>query len=210
MSDTTSHTRLDHVIDRQLLQRYAKLMDQQLWLIGQDIMSPDGNLLIKHGCTLVRSGKHGRRYTYVEGSASIYIWAFGIGYVEVDHRVFAPRDACNPSLITDDTFCETASCATDTILDTLTPGYRTPDELSALTSGVAAIARWIARYEQWISTHHMRHRTHTLKIRKRPVGTPADVYILWQALGDDIAALYPQSRGASSTDNRHHSMTNLR
>lgn len=179
----------DPKFDPRLLQRYARLMDQELWLIGQDIMSPGGNLLISYGCTLTRSGTHGRRYVHVDGLTNTYIWAFGVGHECSELRVLAPRHSCDPTLITDQALFVSVSSATDPILDTLTPGYRTPDERLLLIRGVAEVARWMSRYEQWIYTHHNSHRTCTLLARKRPIGTPSEMSALWQILAEDISVL---------------------
>lgn len=209
MSDAPTHARLDHMLDRQITQRFVKLMDQELWLMGRDILAQDGNLLITYDCTIFRDGLHGRRYVHNSDIDKVYIWAFGMGIRSNDVCVFVPRYVLNPAIVSD-SFFESVSCATDPVLDTLTPGYSSIHEKTLLVEGVCRIARWISRYERWVSELYGTHRTTSLQSRKRAIGSVSDLSMLWEVLAHDIETTALDHTHTISTDIQPHNKTNPR
>lgn len=69
------------------VQRFAeKLLDQQLWCWGRDILSPNGNLLMDRGFERHREkdsdSKKSTCYRLDDGERHVALWGFGIFYGE--------------------------------------------------------------------------------------------------------------------------------
>ncbi len=128
------------------------LLNQQLWLWGQDIRRPEGNALIAYG--FARStppeGQRGSN-TYLlrlPDGASILLWAFGFFYQREElGGVFLPRFGFTPRL---------ARCAAPpegvwsaTQLRDCCPPHGAQAWARAHRLFIPAL-RWVADYERWV------------------------------------------------------------
>lgn len=79
----------------------SRLLDQQLWCFGRDIVKPSGNVLLRQGFTRHKPNASARChscYRLVESEMRMSLWGFGIwfsfdslGSIFLKRRQFAPQ-----------------------------------------------------------------------------------------------------------------------
>lgn len=140
-------------IPTELRRRGRILLNQQLWLWGQDIRRQEGNALIEYGFARIRppEGVKGSN-TYVYHPAPgvvVTLWAFGLSYAQADRGViFLPRFTFTPQLVA----AETPPGVVWSALQL--PARRTPRgarEWARAHRLFIPALRWIAAYECWIA-----------------------------------------------------------
>lgn len=128
------------------------LLNQQLWLWGQDIRRPEGNALIEHGFTRLKppDGVRGSN-TYVlqlPCGARVFLWAFGFCYQRPGcGGIFMPRFSFTPRLARCDDLPAAVWSATQ--LGAYRPPRDSRQWARAWSHFIPAL-RWVADYERWI------------------------------------------------------------
>jgi len=129
------------------------LLNQQLWLFGQDIRRPEGNALIEYGFWRTRppEGERGSNtYCFAPTPDTVItLWAFGFYYRRVGHGgIFISRFGFTPRLAPDDTPPGTVWSALQ--LAHCRAPHGAAQWARAQTLFIPAL-RWIVDYERWIA-----------------------------------------------------------
>ena len=128
------------------------LLNQQLWLWGQDIRRPEGNALIEYGFTRTKPPTDQRgSNTYLlqlPCGARLVLWAFGFFY-QRDERggIFIPRFTFTPRLARFDGL-PGAVWSAEQLVDCRPP--RDAREWSRVRELFIPALRWVADYERWV------------------------------------------------------------
>ncbi|MEZ4515762.1 MAG: hypothetical protein R3C44_02615 [Chloroflexota bacterium] len=128
------------------------LLHQQMWLFGQDIMCPYGNLLYRHRFTHQRAEtRGGSMYTRQDGNRQITLWGWGIwfgqeevGAIYVNRYKARPHFTTKPSL--------TRSIHRPEDLPPLAHRLGSEAEVEAMRGLWCRLLLWLARYEAWVLT----------------------------------------------------------
>jgi hypothetical protein len=134
-----------------------RLLDLQLWMLGRDILHPDGNALLAYGCERVPApaGRGGTSAYRPPGAGGVLIWwGFGAATLltgsEADRAahaaaVFVERHAFGPRLL-----------VAAPVLPLWTPSQlprarfpRAADDWAAAVAGIVRIADGFGAYERW-------------------------------------------------------------
>lgn len=140
-------------VPTEVRRRGRVLLNQQLWLWGQDIRRPEGNALLEYGFERTRppEGQKGSNtYTCQPAPGTVVtLWAFGLSYARADRgAVFLPRFTFTPRLV--------AAEAPPGVIwsPTQLPDCRAPRgarEWARAHRLFIPALRWIADYECWIA-----------------------------------------------------------
>jgi hypothetical protein len=124
-----------------------QLLDHQCWVLGKDVLSPEGNLLCEFGFHQVRCPNGGLTQYELKNAlgldalgkdAHVYLWGFGVFFGGEEEGIFLGRKDFKPS-------------RTLGRVELHTKDY--PDfnnETSRLDLFLQGLA-WFASYEQWIT-----------------------------------------------------------
>ncbi|MCE9667215.1 hypothetical protein LY474_05245 [Myxococcus stipitatus] len=168
----------------------ARLFDTTLWCLGQDVLCPEGNLLLRRGLA-----RHARP-AGVEGQSAysvalpeggrLFLWGFG-ALCECGEAVFVPRDGFTPRWL------ERAPAG---------PAYRACDlgsgrapvtdvERREVRRGLAGLSAWLAGHEEWVAREvGPDWRRACLRERRRAPPVPAEALgEAWARLGSRIRSL---------------------
>jgi len=165
----------------------SRLLTQQFWCLGQDVVSPFGNLLMAYGFAR-HPGPAGQRsqstcYMLEQDQLQIALWAFGAVFARrSDGGLFLDRFNFKP--------CWTG-------VDTLPSGVHSPEQLprfsrpertvewrSADRLGRSMLG-WFTAYELWISERYgLRYRQQCVEKWSRPVVSGDQMAEAWAFLGN--------------------------
>ena len=125
------------------------LLDAQLWCLGQDIRSPEGNLLVRYGAARDRAGLH-------DGQPSAYRWcgADGRRLVLWGHGVWVGDDASIGCYVHRKAFAPIATAGDWPAAHAFADGgaaARRRAPVADVTPHVGALCAWCAAYERWIA-----------------------------------------------------------
>lgn len=171
--------------DRVRLRRASILLDQQMWLFGQDLRYEGGNLLIRYGCRRERDPAN-TASAYVhqpDSSSEMVLWSFGLmmgkdGQGGVFLRRFSFRPRWTPHWRFATRFWEAESLARQT-----SPSC----ESDALSGLLRCTAFWLATYEDWVlSTAGIDYRRECVERWSKKQKVAADeVAGEWRALSEN-------------------------
>ncbi len=168
------------------VQRFAtKLLTQQFWCLGQDVLSPHGNLLMEYGFSRHR-GSAGKRakstyYTLEEGELRIALWAFGAVFAERSHGgIFLDRFNFKPGWSS---------------VDSLPYGVHSPEQLPRFPPPASntewqsahrlcqSMLEWFASYETWVAKRYgLEYRQKCVEKWSRPVANADQIADAWTFL----------------------------
>jgi hypothetical protein len=119
-----------------------QLLDHQCWVLGRDVLSPEGNLLSEFGFRQVRCPSGGLTQYELKNALGqdvhVYLWGFGIFFGGENEGIFLGRRDFKPS----QTFGRIELHAKDY------PDFgEVTSRLDLLLQGLA----WFPDYEQWIA-----------------------------------------------------------
>ncbi|MCP3101349.1 hypothetical protein LZ198_20965 [Myxococcus sp. K15C18031901] len=173
-----------------VLREGDRLFDATLWCLGQDVLCPEGNLLLRRG--LVRharpAGVEGQSaYSVVlPGGGRLFLWGFG-ALCECGEAVFVPRDGFSPRWLE----CAPAG-----------PAYRacelgtgrppaTEVERREVRRRLAELAAWLAGHEEWVAREvGPDWRRACLESRRRaPLVAAEALAEAWSRLGSRIRSI---------------------
>lgn len=178
----------------------AQLLDHQLWCLGCDIRSPEGNLLLafgfeRHRPPAGRTGSSAYRLRDAGRSSTIVCWGFGIAVETTDERLFLRR---HPFLVEHYTGDARETIGFD--LPARRPGLSLADD-DAPRQAFASLARLWASYERWIaSTAPATWRRQCWAERPRHVRRALrfgadELERGWMAMAGALLAAAPHGRG---------------
>ncbi len=128
------------------------LLNQQMWLFGQDIRRPEGNALIEYGFARTKPPegvKAGSTYAICEPDGiSVFLWGFGLFFHHpASGGIFIPRFAFTPRLAR---FAgpPDRSWAWPQLQECRAP--RDAGQWATTRRLFIPALRWIAAYERWI------------------------------------------------------------
>lgn len=126
------------------------LLHQQMWLFGQDIISPQGNLLYQYQFSHQRAEKRGgSMYTLWQGEQQIVLWGWGIWYGQAERGgIFVNRFKAKPRFsaepyIKQPIHKQDALPITQNRVDSAL-------QAESVRQMWADLLHWLANYEQWI------------------------------------------------------------
>lgn len=169
------------------------LLHQQMWLFGQDILCPEGNLLYQYQFTHQPAEERGASmYTRCDGDKQIVLWGWGIWFGQTGTgAIFVNRYKAKPQF---------------TAVAVLNQTVHQPEELPRLTYRVGSEAEaettrqlwrdllsWIAAYEAWVlETAGLTWRRAAVKLFNHAITKSKDVGQLptqWWALAEQSQML---------------------
>lgn len=167
--------------------RAVKLVDQQFWLWGRDVLHDEGNALIRAGFTKhpAPAGQSGCScYERDDGNSLLRLWGFGLIYAREDQAIILSREVFGPCLVRD---CWTESVGW-TIEDL--PRHAAPDgnEARLCRDLTIELCMVVAEYERWVArTLRADSREQALAAWKKRCTVGADVAAEWTALGQSLS-----------------------
>ena len=119
-----------------------QLLDHQCWVMGKDVLSPEGNLLCEFGFSQVRCPDGGMTQYELRNAlgedAHVYLWGFGVFFGGEKEGIFLGRKEFKPSRTLGKVELHTKE----------DPNFG--DETSRLDLLLQGMA-WFADYERWIA-----------------------------------------------------------
>ncbi len=170
------------------------LLHQQMWLFGQDILCPEGNLLYHYQFTHQPAEKRGgSMYTRWEENLQIVLWGWGIWFGQVENgAIFVNRYKAKPQFTAVPILNQTIHQPED--LPRLVHRVGMKAEVQTMRRLWSDLLLWLAGYEAWVlETVGAAWRQAALKAFNHAITKPAAVAqlpTLWQTLAE-------QSRGLS-------------
>lgn len=129
------------------VRRAEILLDEQMWLFGQDIRHENGNLLIRYGCRRQRDPAN-TTSAYIhepDEKQQMTLWSFGLLFCDEDRGgMFLPRFSFTPRWMGRWRFAEWNGH-----LDSISR-HRSTCDASVLNSLLRQAALWLAGYEDWV------------------------------------------------------------
>ncbi len=170
--------------------RAVKLVDQQFWLFGRDVLHDEGNVLIRAGFTKrpAPAGPSGCScYERDDGSSLLRLWGFGLVYAREERAIVLSREIFGPCLVRDD-WTTSVGWTVEEL-----PRHAAPsaDEEDArvcrdMTIELCAV---VAEYERWVArTLRAGSREQALAAWKKRCTVGADVAAEWIALGHSLSS----------------------
>lgn len=171
----------------------SRLLDQQFWCFGQDIVRAPRNALIELGFTRNRSPiarKDGSCYSVTTRTGvSILLWGFGVFYCD--------RSLGGALLLVRDNICPTSVEQLQLPINAWDP-HDLPQhpvqesEVPIVRSMLADLLHWFSQYESWIAAHRApEHRERILQEWRRVAVPAEEMSVTWQTLSEEL--LRPQS-----------------
>ncbi|MFN0093296.1 MAG: hypothetical protein ACKVVT_00750 [Dehalococcoidia bacterium] len=160
-----------------------RLIHQQCFLWGRDIVRPAGNLLSAFGLARVADAEgKGRRYDGRDGSGSrIALWGSGAAYVAGDGRgIHLNRYQFVPRVIVG------GVPAAAFFPDDLALRESEADDFAWVRRALKDFCCWVAEYEAWVAaTVEPAHRSEALRW-PQAVSRPEDVADAWAGLAEAV------------------------
>lgn len=130
--------------------RIKPLLHQQMWLFGQDIVCPKGNLLYRHQFSHQRpETRGGSMYTLQEEGRQIVLWGWGIWYGKTGiGAIFVNRFRARPRFSAESHL--TQPIHVETALPPLQYRARTKAQAEVVRQMWAELLLWLAKYEAWV------------------------------------------------------------
>ena len=169
------------------------LLHQQMWLFGQDIIYPKGNLLYGYQFTHKRPEDRGSSmYIREDGTQQVVLWGWGIWFGQAETgAIFVNRYQAKPQF---------------TRMSILSKAIHKPDDIPDCTGRMSSEAdvqiirglwvsllSWLADYEAWIlATAGEKWRQTSVKSFKHAVTKPKFVDSIagqWQTLAEQSTTL---------------------
>jgi hypothetical protein len=180
-------TRLFGRVSTPASRRAAKLVDQQFWLWGRDVMHDEGNGLIRAGFVKLPApeGRPGCScYEWNDGKSLLRLWGFGLIYARNDHAIVLPREVFGPCLVRDDW----AASVGWTIEDL--PRHSAPDddEDRLCRDLMIDLCTVVEQHERWVTrTYRDGAREAALAAWKKRCTVGANVAADWAALRQSLS-----------------------
>lgn len=169
------------------------LLHQQMWLFGQDIIYPHGNLLYRYQFSHTRAAERGSSmYVRQDDAQQVVLWGWGIWFGQVDTgAIFVNRFKAKPQF---------------TSVSILSEAVHREVELPPRTHRVSSMAdtqiirglwvnllTWLAEYEAWIVAQAgKKWRQATVRAFQHAVTKPESADTLssqWQMLAEQGKSL---------------------
>lgn len=146
----------------------AKLLHQQCWLWGRDVVRPQGNLLLEHGFQRHRAlGSGGSRYELTIKDMRISLWGFGMHVATRNAGVLLARGERHP-LVTPAGWTAHGVHTPGDLPTRIKP--RDVESVRLVARVVPWTCRWIASFEHWVIEHvGLSHRLWAIRGWERPV-----------------------------------------
>jgi len=177
------------ILDRNLVDFGTRLLDQQLWCWGRDVLHPGRNLLVEYGFTQHRSERPKSSTTSYSAThrcgVRIALWSWGVFFGD-QHRggVFLRRFSFAPQTTPD------ASLPAPHWPEGWLPPHRPPataEEVATAAELLSQACLWIAHYESWIADSlGAGYRAGCLRDWRRRVDFAGSLSDAWSGLGQRI------------------------
>lgn len=192
------------LISESIRRQGQRLLDQQCWNWGRDIVGTEGNLLLKAGFTKQRPppGRTGSTRYSIELSdgGCLVLWGFGVffgtaekGGVYLGRFQFEPR------------WLPVAAIDRPIWRPDLVPAGQTPPAPAVTVELTAAVAMRIAGYEEWtLARYGLEYRCRVLRAWKEAEESLAPQLLpgAWRGLADQLAAAESRNEQGSPTHPR--------
>ncbi len=162
-----------------------RLIDQQCWCWGRDVLAPPGNLLIERGFLRVRAPSHQPKssgYFLLTPEYQIGLWGFGVWFTRPDQpALFLSRFDPRPRMLQVDR-------PPFGVPNRYAFGHyhapHGPEQWATMTDLFSACCAWIADYETWVTGEHgADYRATTLERWDHPALPPSTMARAWRQLG---------------------------
>lgn len=126
------------------------LLHQQMWLFGQDILSPYGNLLYQYNFTHHHTKNNGSSmYTCTNKDQQIVLWGWGVWFGKQNlGAVFVNRYKALPRFTAVSTLSD--SVHRELSLPHLTHRVESEEQVKAMRQLWRELLQWLAAYETWV------------------------------------------------------------
>ncbi|MEM8857928.1 MAG: hypothetical protein AAGD96_06385 [Chloroflexota bacterium] len=169
------------------------LLHQQMWLFGQDILCPDGNLLYQYNFTHNPALEQGSSmYSCSNEGGQIVLWGWGVWFGRPElGAVFVNRYKALPCFTAVPTLSETIHRQAG--LPHLTHRVTSETQAQAMCQLWIELLEWLAAYESWVLERYgVAWRQAALKPFPHvftPVEDLDQLPNLWQSLAEQSQAL---------------------
>lgn len=172
----------------------SRLLDQQFWCFGQDIVQAPRNALLELGFTRHRSSvprKDGSCYSVTtRAGVSILLWGFGVFYCD--------RSLGSAILLVRDNICPLSVEQLQLPINVWDP-HDLPkhpvreSEVPVVRQLLTDLLHWFSQYENWIATHRdPGHRERILQDWRKVVVPAETMSATWQSLADELQLPQPE------------------
>ena len=126
------------------------LLHQQMWLFGQDILHPKGNLLYRYEFKHRRAEKRGSSmYTREDSTQQIVLWGWGIWFGQPENgAIFVNRFQAKPQYTPVATLSQVIYQEDD--LPERIYRARSESDVKIIQGLWVSLLTWLAEYEAWI------------------------------------------------------------
>ena len=153
--------------------RLKPLLHQQMWLFGQDILCPEGNLLYRHQFIHKRPTSRGSSmYIRQDQTVQIVLWGWGIWFGQTEiGAIFVNRFEAKPKftpvpILSEPIYREEA-------LPLRTSRVSSMTHMQSVQQLWVNLLTWLAEYEKWIqATAGKKWRQSTLRAFRHAVTKP--------------------------------------
>ena len=170
-----------------------ELLHQQMWLFGQDILCPEGNLLYHYQFTHNRANDHGSSmYTRLDEDKQIVLWGWGVWFGKPKlGAIFVNRYKAIPRFSDVATLSE--AIYREVSLPHITHRVDNEAQAQAMCLLWTELLQWLAAYEAWVlEKFGLAWRQTALQPFPHAVTQMADVDRLanqWQSLAEQSQTL---------------------
>lgn len=162
--------------------QFEELFAQSMWCLGQDILSPHGNLLVAYGLRKNKETDAPPKTASQYRQGPLTLWAFGIAWEEL----FVSRHRPRPSRLSTQ-LPENALWERSQLPATYWPDG---DEARHMRTQLVQLCGWMAAYESWLAQHYPTQRQESLEQWNQRASVPSqDVIRVWDDLQRSIAQL---------------------
>ena len=130
--------------------RIKPLLNQQMWLFGQDIVCPKGNLLYRYQFSHQRPAERGgSMYTLWDEGKQIVLWGWGIWYGQAETgAIFVNRFKAKPGFSTTSHLYQPIHV--QKALPPMNYRFDAMAQVEVIRQMWGDLLHWLAKYERWI------------------------------------------------------------
>lgn len=166
----------------QTRKQFEALFAQSMWCLGQDILAPEGNLLVAYGLNKSKAADAPPKTASQYHQGVLKLWAFGLAWEELFISRHRPRPSRLSEKLPADPLWESSQL----------PATYWPDGTEAIQmrAQLVGVCHWMATYETWLAHHHPTQRSQSLaNWNQRPAVSSQAIIKVWEDLTRSIAQL---------------------
>ena len=176
-----------------------RLLDQQLWCLGRDVVELPGNALLQWGLERVSPPSRVYHHSYYRGTrcgADVVLWSWGLYHrVQGGDAILLRRARLDP------VFVDGTDPPEGVWTSELVVGRRLANTEAEVDRFLVAAARafeWLAEYEHWVRREFgARHRVEVVSRWRSPVVVGEDIAGHWHRLAAWCTARADSTQGHS-------------